>query len=136
MEKSLFSFIVILMVLLSASIAFTDDRYIENGDCITDTKTGLIWTKDTDLTNGKCSSGEAIAKLAKLNSEKLCNVRWHMPTIGELRTILDSYPDLKDMYWIKYLPLVSQPVYGWGGINREGKVDRGSYENHFIAVGK
>jgi hypothetical protein len=137
MKKILFSYMIILMVLLSASIAFTDDRYIDNGGCITDTKTGLIWTTDTDLLNGKSSNEEALSKLAELNSEKLCGVWWYIPTPEELNSILDSYPNLiDDWYHVKYPLLVSPPSIGHGGMHKNGKFDKGSYENHFIAVGK
>jgi hypothetical protein len=132
-------FAAFIGLFLFSSIAFADNRYVDSGGCTTDTKTGLVWTTDTDLTNGKVSSKLVSRKLAALNSmsEKLCGVQWwHVPTGEELITIIDSYPNLKDMYWISYRLLRKDAVKGWGGMNRNGELIKGSYFNHFIAVGK
>jgi hypothetical protein len=134
--KKLFAAFIGLLV-LSASIVFADDRYVDSCGCITDTKTGLTWTKDTDLTEGKASLNKAMHKIYELNLEKLCGLEWHIPTSKELRAIFDSYPNLKgDLYWIQYKQALNDSPHGTHyGINRKGEIVRDSRENHVIAVG-
>lgn len=57
-------------------------RFIDNGDnTITDTKTGLIWSKNTIATDVDFANAEkAVAALGD---------GWRLPTIDELETLVD-----------------------------------------------
>ena len=79
-------------------------RFIDNGDnTITDTKTGLIWAKNTAAKDANFADAEqAVAALGD---------GWRMPTIDELATLVDrtrynpainteAFPDTEsDWYW-------------------------------------
>ena len=79
-------------------------RFIDNGDnTITDTKTCLIWTKNTIAKGVDCDDTEkAVAKLGE---------GWRVPTLDEMATIVDrtrhspaidteAFPDTaNDWYW-------------------------------------
>ena len=124
------------IILLFVSMASADDRYIDNGSCITDTQTGLVWSIVTD---NEISSKEVSSKLFKLNSnpEKMCGVQsWTLPTGEEFKNIIDSYPNLKYPIWIRYRLLRKDGAYGYGGLSKDRKLIKDSYFNHFIAVGK
>lgn len=79
-------------------------RFIDNGDnTITDTKTGLIWTKNTVVKDVDFDDAEqAVATLGE---------GWRLPTVDELATLVDrtryepaidveAFPDTaNDWYW-------------------------------------
>lgn len=79
-------------------------RFIDNGDnTITDTKTSLIWTKNTVAQDVDFADAEqAVAALGE---------GWRLPTVDELNSIVDrskcrpaidtdAFPDTKrDWYW-------------------------------------
>ena len=79
-------------------------RFIDNGDnTITDTKTGLIWTKNTIAKDVDFDDAEqAVATLGE---------GWRLPTVDELNSIVDrskcrpaidteAFPDTeRDWYW-------------------------------------
>ncbi|MGE4072703.1 MAG: DUF1566 domain-containing protein [Lysobacterales bacterium] len=79
-------------------------RFIDNGDnTVTDTKTGLIWTKNTVAKDVDFADAEkAVAELGE---------GWRIPTVDELATLVDrtryepaidveAFPDTaNDWYW-------------------------------------
>jgi hypothetical protein len=79
-------------------------RFTDNGDdTITDSKTGLVWSKKTITTDVTCDAAEkAVAAFGK---------GWRIPTVDELQTIIDRtryspaintdiFPDThNDWYW-------------------------------------
>ena len=76
------------------------DRYIDNGNStITDHKTGLIWKKCTEgLFGENCTDGKA-KELSIGESLKLSSLEWRLPSIYELRTLMDCGDELIKQPW-------------------------------------
>jgi len=69
----------------------TADELKDNGDgAVTDTESGLMWTKSADLATGGKTAEEAAAFVAALNAEKkLGHDDWRLPTRDELLKLVD-----------------------------------------------
>ena len=64
-------------------------RFID-GNTITDSKTGLMWTKEANLRNARMSWQNALNFVAKLNADKhLGSTNWQIPTIEEMESLVD-----------------------------------------------
>jgi hypothetical protein len=73
---------------IQAGVAWPNPRFIDNGDgTVTDNLTGLMWTKDANL------SGDKMAWQNALDYVKTQNVGghtdWRVPNITELRSLID-----------------------------------------------
>ncbi len=78
-------------------IRSSDGRFVNNGDgSITDTKTGLMWTKkDSWADLGKCFNwNDSRSYVSKLKTGGYSD--WRLPTISELKSIYESSKSNKD----------------------------------------
>jgi hypothetical protein len=73
-------------------------RFTDNKDgTVTDTETGLMWTKNGDLTGDTMLFHQALNYIADMNRGKQPNfgfTDWRLPTLAELRSLVD-YTKLK-----------------------------------------
>jgi hypothetical protein len=69
-----------------------DPRFTSSGDCMIDNLTGLMWSKNADLPNGKMTWQEALDYVASLNSGAgLCGYQdWRLPNINELESLVNA----------------------------------------------
>ena len=118
-------------------IAAATARFVDNGDgTITDTRLGLMWSKDT-----LCKE-----EVDHAGAEKLCtdlqlagHTDWRLPTVDELFALADrtrhspaintdAFPDTKsDWYWTSTINAWSS-VYAWFvlfGYGSAGNLRRG-----------
>lgn len=68
-------------------------RFKDNRDgTVTDSKTGLMWTKNANLPGDTLTFNEALNYIEGMNEGKYPNfgyTNWRLPTIGELRSLID-----------------------------------------------
>jgi hypothetical protein len=81
----------LLLALICVSSAFADPRFRDNGDqTVTDTLTGLMWTKNANLPPTNLDYQDAQNFVSAMNSaNSLGHNDWRIPKIDELRSLLD-----------------------------------------------
>ena len=55
---------------IRTGVAWPNPRFTVNGDCVTDSLSGLIWAKNANLPNGQKTWDEALNFIASLNNGK------------------------------------------------------------------
>ena len=82
---------------LQTGVPWPEPRFIDHGDgTITDSLTGLMWTKDANLPRVSRSWDETIRFVADMNAGFLSNYGhsdWRLPNIVELESLVDSDED-------------------------------------------
>lgn len=94
---------------LQVGVAWPIPRFIDNGDgAVRDNLTGLLWTKNANLPNGKMTWQEALDYLTSLNDNQYLGYSdWRLPNRKELGSLelYISYANLKDPFTnIPYYP--------------------------------
>jgi hypothetical protein len=88
----------LLLTLLCISSAVAASRFTDNGDTVTDTKTGLMWTKSANLPGTDFDYEDTLSYVAGMNaSNALGHSDWRVPTIDEYYSLVDfsrSFPAL------------------------------------------
>jgi Protein of unknown function (DUF1566)/Putative Ig domain len=81
----------LLLAFFCVSTAFAAPRFRDNGDqTVTDTLTGLMWTKDANLPPIQPAFQEALDYVAAMNSANaLGHNDWRIPTFDELWSLVD-----------------------------------------------
>jgi len=122
----------LLLALVCASSALAAPRFTDNADqTVTDTQTGLMWTKNADLPGLEFSWGEGFDFVAAMNSANdgtgtFGHKDWRVPAVDELESLVDltrSSPALSagnpfidvvnNEYWSSsYTPNTHSYVYG------------------------
>ena len=59
-----------------AGVAWPEPRFTVNGDCVTDSFTGLMWARNTNLPNGNMSWYQAIYYVAAMNCGNLSQSKY------------------------------------------------------------
>jgi tetratricopeptide (TPR) repeat protein len=96
----------------------SDGHYIDNGDgTITDTRTGLIWTKkDSRADLGECLNWDDSNRYVR-NLRTGGYSDWRMPTVEELKTIYEkSKVSLPTEEYFKQFPISVDPIFISGEI--------------------
>lgn len=81
---------------ICSGVKWPSPRFIEKNDQINDTATGLIWSKNTNLTGHPVTWKEALQAVKRLNQDKtqtMCpenSEPWRLPNINELESLVDS----------------------------------------------
>lgn len=73
--------------------AWLEPRFLDHGDgTVTDTFTGLMWTKNANLPGGSKNWQEALDYVAEMNMETHVNfgyTDWRLPNVRELHSLID-----------------------------------------------
>jgi len=71
-----------------AGVAPPSPRFQVNGDCVTDSLTGLMWAKNANLPNGYRTWYQAVDFCNSLN---LCGYTdWRLPNVNELESLINA----------------------------------------------
>lgn len=129
---------------LRSGKAWMEKRFHDNGTgTVTDFLSGLMWTKNANLTKGKTKWPEARKKIRLLNTEKHSGYNdWRLPGVDDLRTLIDykntdpvicdhhPFIDLKSgIYWSSEIN-VQSPDYIWCVDFKNSRVDYYNRVNH------
>jgi hypothetical protein len=124
--------------------AWKEKRFYDNGNgTVTDSLSGLMWTKNADLAQGKIKWPEARKKIRLLNAGKYSGYNdWRLPGVNDLRTLIDykktdpvicdhhPFIDLKPgIYWSSEIN-VQSPDYIWCVDFKNSRVDYYNRVNH------
>lgn len=87
MRKTLFWLIIFLFPLVASA---QGPRFKDNRDgTVTDTLTGLIWTKNANIAGKAMTHIDALEYIKELNSKKMLGYNdWRLPTIEELGSLI------------------------------------------------
>ncbi|MBI5376383.1 MAG: DUF1566 domain-containing protein [Candidatus Schekmanbacteria bacterium] len=79
---------------IQAGAAWPSSRFTDNGDStVTDNLTGLMWTKDGNLSVGTTWQG-ALDYIASLNSSNYLGFNdWYLPNVNELKSLVNANED-------------------------------------------
>lgn len=104
---------------LKMNVAWPTSRFEMAGNCVKDTRTGLIWAKDANFSGDAMPYQRAVDYVVSLNSgEGLCGYRdWRLPHVNELKDIINedgqtasvwikrkSFNDLQTNYYWSFSP--------------------------------
>lgn len=87
------AFIFLVIILISAGVALAGEkRFIKNKDgTVTDTKTGLIWTRNANIAGKGMNWHEAMDFISELNQKAYLGYNdWRLPEIEELETLTEQ----------------------------------------------
>ncbi|RZB30528.1 MAG: hypothetical protein SRB1_02808 [Desulfobacteraceae bacterium Eth-SRB1] len=119
-------------------------RFYDNGNgTVTDSLSGLMWTKNANLAKAKIKWPEARKKIRQLNAEKHSGYNdWQLPGVDDLRTLIDykntdpvicdhhPFIDFKSgSYWSSEIN-VQSPYYIWCVDFKNSRVDYYNRVNH------
>ena len=71
-------------------------RFTTYQDVIVDNLTGLMWTRNADLANGRVRWSEALNLVSNLDVEGYTD--WRLPNVKELRSLIDYWETHPDQY--------------------------------------
>ena len=73
---------------IQAGVAPPSPRFQVNGDCVTDSLTGLMWARSANLPNGPRTWYQAVDDCNNLN---LCGYTdWRLPNVNELESLINA----------------------------------------------
>jgi len=97
---------------LQMGAAWPDPRFRKEPDTVIDRLTGLVWSRQADLTGRWTTWEEAFQVVADLNRRELGGrTSWRLPTINELESLVDAsrhspalpqghpFRDVQEAYW-------------------------------------
>ncbi|MBF0591920.1 MAG: DUF1566 domain-containing protein [Nitrospirae bacterium] len=105
---------------LKKGVAWPYPRFTDNGDqTITDTLTGLVWTKDAGTPTVSSCTGGRIAWPAALDYVKCLNTAgylkhtdWRLPNINELESLVNSQREDQSI-WLNLQGVVNMQSYNY-----------------------
>lgn len=73
-------------------VAWPNSRFVVSGNCVSDNLTGLMWSKDGNLSAGPQTWTPALDFVASLNSGSgLCGFKdWRLPNVRELESLINA----------------------------------------------
>ena len=96
----------------TTGVAWPEPRFVEEGDTVVDSLTGLIWTRSADIAGKSVTWAGAFHAIHGLNSDRVGGMEgWRLPTIRELESLTDAahhspalppdhpFSDTREAYW-------------------------------------
>jgi hypothetical protein len=126
---------------IQAGVAWPEPRFTVKGDCVTDNLTGLMWTKNANLTGSTKTWLQALEYVTGMNAGTYPNFSykdWRLPNVNELESLVNAgeadintwlntqgFTNVQGYYWSS--TTCSDSIsFAWfvtfgGGVGAEGK---------------
>lgn len=128
---------------LRAGCAWSEPRFMVQGDKVLDHLTCLYWIRRADLTYGPVSWPEALAAVTALNREQPQGELWRLPNVNELESLVDCsahspalprghpFEAIQAAYWSSTTSLF-EPDWAWALYMEKGAIGVGQkHGRHF-----
>jgi hypothetical protein len=116
--------------------ACPEPRFAVQDDVVFDHLTALRWSKCADLAGGPVNWPDALAAMERLNQRAEGKVRWRLPNINELESLVDCgmhgpalpsghpFTDVQEYYWSSTTSMF-EPDWAWALYLTKGAVGVG-----------
>jgi hypothetical protein len=121
-----------------------ESRFEVKEDVVTDRLTALRWSRRADLAGGAVAWPDALAAVERLNRSAKVNVRWRLPNINELESLVDCemhspalptghpFECIREAYWSSTTSMF-EPDWAWALYLAKGAVGVGQKRGpHFF----
>lgn len=117
-------------------LSWPEPRFEINDEVVVDRLTGLRWTKHADLAGGPVNWPDAFAAVEHLNRGAKGKIRWHLPNINELESLVDCgmhspalptghpFTGVQEYYWSSTTSMF-EPDWAWALYLAKGAVGVG-----------
>jgi hypothetical protein len=114
---------------IQAGVAWPNPRFSVNGDCVTDSLTGLMWTKNANLPITSRTWQQALDYIVSMNNGAgLCGFHdWHLPNLNQLKSLV-NLGELSQATWLNGIGFINvQPNFYWSSTTDAGSVASAHY---------
>lgn len=119
-------------------------RFRVKDDSAVDRLTGLCWSRNADLAGGPVTWPEAFETMERLNQGTNANLRWRLPNINELESLVDCgmhspalpaghpFEQVREFYWSSTTSMF-EPDWAWALYLAKGAIGVGQKRGpHFF----
>ncbi len=128
-----------------SGLAWPSPRFEVMGDDVVDRLTNLSWRKTANLTGSQVTWSDAFAAVKELNRNATGIVKWRLPNINELESLVDCsahspalpaghpFLDVRDGYWSSTTSMF-EPDWAWALYIMKGAVGVGQKRGAHFSV--